>query len=258
MEPKDIQSEILKILKLADEIYTTFGLKYKLELSTRPDKHTIRSDDEWEIATNDLQGALDTYGKEYGINEGDGAFYGPKIDFHILDALNRTWQCGTVQLDMALPQRFELEYTAEDGTRKRPVMLHRAIFGSIERFFGIIIEHFGGRFPLWISPRQIRIISVADRHVPFAKEVANKLKADGFLVKIDDTSESVGKKVRSAQLDQVNYMLTIGDKEVENKTISLRTRDNVVHGELNVDDFLQNIKDERNERALVSPYSSKE
>lgn len=258
MKPNDIQDEILKILHLADIIYSTFGLTYRLELSTRPDKHTIGSDEEWEVATKGLQGALDAWGHNYRINEGDGAFYGPKIDFHILDALGRTWQCGTVQLDMALPERFELEYTAADGTRKRPVMIHRALFGSVERFFGIIIEHFGGKFPLWISPRPIRMITVADRHEPFAREIAQRLKDEGYSVEVDDTQESVGKKVRSAQLDQVNYMITIGDQEVEHKTINLRTRDNVVHGELNFDDFLQNINRERKERSLTSPYSSKE
>ncbi|MEC7840209.1 MAG: threonine--tRNA ligase [Chlamydiota bacterium] len=257
MQPKDIKSEIIGILELADEIYTTFGLTYRLELSTRPEKDTIGTDEDWEVATKGLQSALDEYGKEYRINEGDGAFYGPKIDFHIQDALKRTWQCGTVQLDMALPERFELEYTADDGTRKRPVMLHRAIFGSIERFFGIVIEHYGGKFPLWISPRQIRILTVADRHLPYGQEIAKQLKDEGFHVTVDDSSESVGKKVRTAQLDQVNYMITLGDKEVENKTINLRTRDNVVHGELNFVDFLQNINDERKQRLERSPYSSK-
>lgn len=257
MQPTDIHDEILKVLKLADEIYSTFGLTYRLELSTRPLKQTIGSDEEWENATKGLQGALDDYGKAYRINEGDGAFYGPKIDFHIQDALNRTWQCGTVQLDMALPERFELEYTADDGSRRRPVMIHRAIFGSIERFFGIIIEHFAGKFPLWISPRQIRLLAVADRHIEYAQSIANKLKEDDFIVEIDDTNESVSKKVRNAQLDQVNYMLTIGDKEVENQTINLRTRDNVVHGELSFSDFLEKIKIERAKKALQSPYSSK-
>ena len=256
MQPTDIHNEILNVLKLADEIYSTFGLNYRLELSTRPSKQTIGSDEEWENATKGLQSALDAYGKAYRINEGDGAFYGPKIDFHIQDALNRTWQCGTIQLDMALPERFELEYTADDGSRKRPVMIHRAIFGSIERFFGIIIEHFAGKFPLWISPRQIRLLAVADRHIEYAQTIANKLKEDDFIVEIDDTNESVSKKVRNAQLDQVNYMLTIGDKEVENQTINLRTRDNVVHGELSLQDFLEKIKIERAKKALQSPYSS--
>ncbi len=258
MTPADIQSEILNILNLADEIYSTFGLQYKLELSTRPEKYTIGSDEEWENATNGLKGALDAYGKDYRINEGDGAFYGPKIDFHIRDALNRTWQCGTVQLDMALPERFELEYTADDGSRKRPVMLHRAIFGSIERFFGILIEHFAGRFPLWISPRQIRILTVADRHVPFAEEILRKLKQENFLVDLDDSNESIGKKVRNAQLDQVNYMITIGDKETEGKTLSIRTRDNVVYGDTNFNEFLENISRERKERSLSSSDFSQE
>lgn len=258
MKPEDIKKEILEILRLADEIYSTFGLSYHLELSTKPEKHTIGSDEEWDIATEGLRGALDAWGKEYRINEGDGAFYGPKIDVHIRDALNRTWQCGTIQLDMALPERFNLEYTAADGTKKRPVMLHRALFGSVERFFGILIEHFAGKFPLWISPRQVRIVTVADRHEPYAQEIAKKLLDQGFKVEVDLSGESVGKKIRSAQLDQVNYMITVGDKEMENKTINLRTRDNVVHGELKFDDFLENIQKERNGRQISSNYSSKE
>jgi len=256
MKPSDIQDEIVEILKLADYIYSAFGLEYHLELSTRPEEHTIGSDEEWEIATKGLKGALDAYGKEYRINEGDGAFYGPKIDFHIRDALKRTWQCGTIQLDMALPERFELEYTSDDGSRKRPVMLHRAIFGSIERFFGILIEHFGGRFPLWLSPRQVRILTVADRHRDYAESLADSLRKRRFHVDIDDENESVGKKVRSAQLDQVNYMITIGDRELENKTINLRTRNNVVHGELQADTFIETLEKERAELLLSSPYSS--
>ncbi len=257
MKPEDIQSEITSILNFADEIYTTFGLSYHLELSTRPESGTIGSDEEWELATAGLKGALDASGRPYRINPGDGAFYGPKIDFHIRDALNRTWQCGTVQLDMALPERFELEYTAADGLRQRPVMLHRAIFGSIERFFGILIEHFSGRFPLWISPVQVRLLSVADRHIPFAEEVASQLKQEGFHVTVDTSSESLSKKVRNAQLDQVNYIITIGDREVENRTLALRTRDNCVHGEVSIDSFLDNIRRERDSKSLSSPYSSK-
>lgn len=256
MKPEDIQGEIMNILELADLIYSTFGLEYRLELSTRPEKGTIGTDEEWENATQGLKGALDASNKSYRINEGDGAFYGPKIDFHIRDALGRTWQCGTVQLDMALPERFELEYVAGDGTRKRPVMLHRALFGSIERFFGILIEHFAGKFPLWISPRQIRILTVADRHNDYAHALKKALFKEGFQVEVDDSPESVGKKVRSAQLDQVNYILTVGDKEVENKTIALRTRDNIVHGELALDSFVKTLIEERKSRALLSPYSA--
>lgn len=255
MQPKDIESEITNVLNLADEIYRTFGLEYHLELSTKPEKNTIGSDAEWEIATRGLQGALDKTKRAYRINAGDGAFYGPKIDFHIRDALSRTWQCGTIQLDMALPEKFELEYTAHDGSRQRPVMIHRAIFGSVERFFGILIEHFAGRFPMWLSPLQIRVLTVADRHESYAQELYHRFKAAGFHVDLDDSSESVSKKVRNAQLSQINYMLTIGDKELENKTINLRTRDNVVHGEISVEEFIKTIDLERKERSLTSPYS---
>jgi len=255
MRPKDIRQEILDCIRFADEVYSTFGLEYRLELSTRPEKNTIGSDEEWEQATEGLKAALDASGKEYRINEGDGAFYGPKIDFHIKDAIGRTWQCGTIQLDMALPERFELEYTGQDGGRKRPVMIHRALFGSIERFFGILIEHFGGKFPLWVSPRQIRILTVADRHNSYGAELNQKFRGAGLESELDDSGESVGKKVRSAQVDQVNYILTIGDKEMENGTVNLRTRDNVVHGELAPDRFLERIAREKEERLLASPFS---
>ncbi|MFI0435818.1 MAG: threonine--tRNA ligase [Parachlamydiaceae bacterium] len=256
MKSTDIQQEIISVISLANEIYTTFGLSYRLELSTRPSANTIGSDEEWEIATAGLKGALDEMGRAYRINEGDGAFYGPKIDFHIHDALNRSWQCGTIQLDMALPERFELEYTAPDGSRKRPVMIHRALFGSIERFMGILIEHFAGKFPLWLSPLQIRILTVADRHEPYARQLAAKFKKEGFHVEVDSTQESVSKKVRSAQLAQANYILTIGDQEIEHQTANLRTRNNVVHGEIQLDTFLKLIEEERKQRALTSPYES--
>lgn len=255
MKPSDIEGEIMSILKLADEIYTMFGLSYHLELSTRPEKNTIGSDEDWKIATDGLRNALDKSGRTYRVNEGDGAFYGPKIDFHIRDALNRTWQCGTVQLDMALPEKFDLEYTDSEGGRPRPVMLHRAILGSVERFFGILIEHFSGRFPLWISPLQVRLLTVADRHQPYADELAKKIREAGFYVDVDHASESVSKKVRNAQLTQINYILTIGDKEVENQTFNLRTRDNVVHGEMKLDAFLEAIQKEKNERRLTSPFA---
>ncbi|MDP1836438.1 MAG: threonine--tRNA ligase [Chlamydiales bacterium] len=257
MRPSDIESEILNVLNLADEIYTLFGLTYHLELSTRPKENTIGTDEDWETATAGLRNALEKAGRPYRVNEGDGAFYGPKIDFHFRDAIGRTWQCGTVQLDMALPEKFELEYTDEDGSRKRPVMIHRALFGSIERFFGVLIEHFAGRFPLWLSPRQVRILTVADRHEPYASEMNAKLFKAGFHTKVDSTSESISKKVRNAQLDQVNYIFTIGDRELESGTMALRTRDNVVHGEVKLDDFLQKIEEERSSRSLTSPYSSK-
>ena len=254
MKPSDIKNEIIDIIKLVDEIYSIFGLTYRMELSTKPEKNTIGSDEDWVVATAGLKDALDSTGCQYRINEGDGAFYGPKIDFHIRDALNRTWQCGTVQLDMALPERFDLEYTDHEGMRRRPVMLHRAIFGSIERFFGILIEHFCGRFPLWLSPLHVRILIVADRHEAYANEVAKKIKAAGFECDVDHSNESVSKKVRNAQLSQINYMLTIGDKELENHTLNLRTRDNVVHGEIQLDHFIETITKEKNERSLTSPW----
>ena len=212
-----------------------------MELSTRP-KDSIGSDEYWEISTAGLKDALEEWGQPFRINEGDGAFYGPKIDIHIHDALGRAWQCGTVQLDMALPEKFELEYMDKDGTLKRPVMLHRAIFGSIERFFGILIEHFAGKFPLWISPLPVRVITMADRHCEYAHELMKEIKKAGFICDIDDSNESMNKKIRNAQLLQINYMLTVGDKELENKTVSLRTRDNVVHGEIGLALFVSPSK----------------
>lgn len=256
MKPSDIEDEILSIFKLMHEVYSTFGLTYHLELSTKPEKNTIGSDEDWEMATEGLKKALDHSGTPYRINEGDGAFYGPKIDFHIRDALNRTWQCGTIQLDMALPEKFELEYTHQDGSRKRPVMLHRVIFGSVERFFGILIEHYAGRFPLWISPLQVRLLTVADRHQEYADQVCKVIKEAGFHCDVDHSGESVSKKVRNAQLTQINYILTVGDKEVENRTLNLRTRDNIVHGEIVLEDLLKNMEKEKRERREKSPYST--
>ncbi len=249
-----IKDEILEILKLADQIYMTFGLSYKLELSTRPEK-SMGSDEDWEASTKGLKDALDASGHSYKINEGDGAFYGPKIDIHIKDALNRYWQCGTIQLDLSLPEKFQLEYVDSDGEHKRPVMIHRALFGSIERFFGILIEHFSGKFPLWISPYQIRIIPVADRHNDYAFELKSKFQDNGFVCDVDDASESVSKKIRKAQLLKSNYILTVGDKEVENKTIALRTRDNVVHGEMGLEEFLSIISKENKQKSLMSFFS---
>lgn len=256
MRPTDIESEILGALNLAHEIYTTFGLEYDLALSTRPEKNTIGSDEEWELATRGLQGALDASGRPYRVNPGDGAFYGPKIDFHIRDALKRTWQCGTIQLDMALPEKFALEYTSADGSRQRPVMIHRALLGSVERFFGILIEHFGGKFPLWISPVPIRILTIADRHVPYAEECMSFCKSRGWQVYVDDSGESMGKKVRQAQLDQVNYILTVGDREMENKTVTVRTRDNIVHGEMSLDTLLETLQQERQTKSLTASLVS--
>jgi threonyl-tRNA synthetase len=253
MKPSDIKTEILGILDFIEKVYSTFGLQYRLELSTRP-KDSIGSDEDWEEATAGLKNGLEEWGKPFRINEGDGAFYGPKIDIHITDALGRSWQCGTVQFDKALPEKFGLEYMDKDGTLRRPVMLHRAIFGSIERFFGILIEHFVGKFPLWISPLPIRIITVADRHSQWAHEIKREIIKAGFLCDIDESQESVSKKVRNAQLLQINYMLTIGDKEVENKTVALRSRDNVVHGELKLPTFLHALKNEMETKSLTPSF----
>ncbi len=255
MKPEDIQDEIIGVLSLADEIYRTFGLEYHLELSTRPEENTIGSDEDWEVATKGLQGALDATERSYRINEGDGAFYGPKIDIHIEDAIGRRWQCGTIQLDMALPERFDLEYTAQDGSRQRPIMIHRALLGSIERFFGILVEHYGGRFPLWLNPRQVRVLTVADRHEDYARQLCRRLRAKGFECDVDATGESVSKKVRRAQIEQVNYILTIGDREQENGTAALRTRDNVVHGEIEIAEFTDRLVQERDERSQSSVYT---
>lgn len=256
MKPSDIKQEILNVLALVEETYSAFGLPYRLELSTRPEK-SIGTDHDWEIATAGLKDALDAWGQPYRINEGDGAFYGPKIDIHIRDALGRSWQCGTVQLDMALPEKFELEYMDSDGHAKRPVMVHRALFGSVERFLGILIENFAGKFPLWLSPLQVRVITIADRHADYAHELARELKKSGFLCDVDDSSESVNKKIRNAQLMQINYMLTVGDKEMENRSINLRTRDNVVHGEVELETLMNTLKKEIAERSLTSYFSTK-
>ena len=254
MRPADIKNEIIGVLQLAEKIYSTFGLPFRLELSTRP-ADSMGSDEDWEIATSGLKDALDEWGQPYRINEGDGAFYGPKIDIHIRDALGRSWQCGTIQYDMSLPEKFKLEYMDFDGTPKRPIMIHRALFGSLERFFGILIEHFAGKFPLWLSPLPVRVITVADRHADYAKSIAQQIEAAGFLCDIDASSESVGKKVRNAQIHQVNYMLTVGDQEQEKGDVSLRTRDNVLHGSMALGSFLQTIREEFDSKAFVSPFS---
>lgn len=251
MKQADIKPEILGVLELVDKLYSVFGITFQLKLATRPEK-SIGSDEDWEIATNGLKEALDEWGHPYHINEADGAFYGPKIEIHIKDALGRSWQCGTVQLDMANPESFDLQYVDSDGLHKRPVMIHRAIFGSIERFFGILIEHFAGKFPFWISPRQIRVIPIADRHVEYAHEIEKEMRQQGFTCDVDDSHESVSKKIREAQLLQINYMLTIGDRELENKKLSVRRRDNVVHSDVDLNSFLSTLKKEEETRSLTS------
>ncbi len=258
MKPEDIKSEIIGTLEMAQEIYQTFDLPFTLELSTRPEKSkTVGTDAEWEMATEGLKSALDTWGKPYRINEGDGAFYGPKIDLHIKDALGRFWQCGTIQLDMSLPEKFKLEYIDSSGEHKRPIMIHRALFGSVERFFGILIEHFGGNFPLWISPRGVQIITVAERHIEYARELAEMIRKTGATCDIDDANESVGKKIRNAEMLKYNYMLTVGDQEISKKTIVTRTRNNIVHGEMRPDFFINKITEEINNKEINSPFIEK-
>jgi threonyl-tRNA synthetase len=247
MTENQIKQEILGVINLADRMYNVFGLNYRLELSTRPEK-SIGTDEQWEAATNGLKGALEETGKEYELNEGDGAFYGPKIDFHLLDALGRAWQCATIQLDMSLPERFDLTYEGEDGKKHRPVMIHRTVYGGIERFLGVLVEHYAGKFPLWLSPVQVRILTVADRHDEYAEMLRQKLFDEGIRVELDTRAESIPKKVREAQLKKINYILVVGDKEQESQTVNVRTRDNVVHGEKDPSEFLQQILDEIHER----------
>lgn len=251
MKPQDVTSEILGVLRLAERIYSQFDLPFHLELSTRPAK-SIGSDEDWALATEGLRAALEASGWQYKVNEGDGAFYGPKIDFHLRDAIGRTWQCGTIQLDMSLPMRFELEYIGEDGKPHRPIMLHRALYGSLERFFGILVEHYAGRFPLWLSPEQVRVLPVAERHQEFARQLAQNLFAQGFRSATDLSNESVNKKVRNAQLDQVNYMLVAGDREMEEGLLSVRTRDNKVFGNLSLEEFMTGLREERDRRMAFS------
>ena len=242
MTPDQIKDEILGVLHLVDRMYKTFGLGFHLELSTRP-KKSIGSDAQWESATNGLRGALDAYGLEYKINEGDGAFYGPKIDIHIKDAIGRTWQCGTIQLDMALPERFDLSYIGADNDKHRPVMIHRVIYGSIERFLGILIEHFAGKFPLWLAPVQVVILPINDDLAPFAEELHRTFEKAGLRSSVDGRTESLKKKVREAQLNQIPLIITAGEKERENGTLSVRTLDGKVRFGIAVDTFIESAND---------------
>ena len=223
------------------------------KLSTRPEK-SIGSDEQWKITTQGLKQALEKGEYKFAINEGDGAFYGPKIDMHIKDALGRTWQCGTIQLDMALPERFDLSYINQAGDKSRPIMIHRTIMGSIERFTGVLIEHFSGRFPFWMSPSQIKILTVADRHLEFTKKTADRLTQKNWSVEIDDNTESIGKKVRQAQLEQFNYILVIGDKEIESESFNIRTRENKQISDLSLNVFIQKLKEEEKNRSLTSLF----
>ncbi len=248
MTPDQITSEIKGVVRLINEVYNVFGFKYHVELSTMPEDH-LGSLEDWEAATNGLRAALDEMNMPYVVNEGDGAFYGPKIDFHLEDSLGRTWQCGTIQLDFQLPMRFEAEYTGSDGEKHRPIMIHRVCFGSIERFIGILIEHFAGAFPTWLAPVQVKLLPISDRQHDYAAEVAKKLTAAGIRVEIDTRNEKIGYKIREAQLEKVPYMLVLGDKECESGTIAVRSRKNGDMGTEALDKFIADVRKEIDELA---------
>ncbi len=243
MTPDQIPDEIKGVARLIHEVYSAFGFSYHVELSTRPE-NSIGSDADWEMATNGLKNALDDLGLPYVINEGDGAFYGPKIDFHLEDSIGRTWQCGTIQLDFQLPQRFEAEYIGKDGNKYRPIMIHRVIFGSLERFLGILIEHYAGKFPLWLSPVQIKILPISDKYIGYANEIKSILKQEGLRCELDDRAEKIGCKIRTAQLEKVPYMLIIGGKEAETNRVSVRKRDVGDLGSMAIEELLDALRKE--------------
>ena len=237
-----MKDEIKNVMKLFDEVYSVFGLSYKIELSTMPEDH-IGDVKDWDFATETLKEAVMEVGKDFEVNEGDGAFYGPKLDFHLADSLGRTWQCGTIQLDMQMPERFELEYVGEDGQKHRPVMIHRVVFGSIERFIGIITEHYAGAFPTWLSPVQVKLLPITDRAAAYADQVAAQLDEAGYRVEVDHRNEKIGKKIREAQLEKVPYMLVIGDKEAESGTVSVRHRADGDLGVMETAAFMAQLKE---------------
>lgn len=249
MTREQIKDEIKGVVSLIDKVYSTFGFEYHIELSTQPED-SMGAKEDWDIATEALRNAITELGYDYEVNEGDGAFYGPKLDFHLTDCLGRTWQCGTIQLDFQLPERFELEYVGSDGEKHRPIMIHRVVFGSIERFIGILTEHFAGAYPVWLAPVQVKLLPIADRHLDYLYDVKKALEAKGIRCEIDDRSEKIGFKIRSAQLEKVPYMLLAGDKDIENGTISVRSRKNGDEGATTVDTFLARILEEIERKAL--------
>ena len=243
MTPEQIKDEIKGVAQLIDSVYKLFGFKYHVELSTRPED-SMGSDEDWEMATDGLRSALDEMGLDYVVNEGDGAFYGPKIDFHLVDAIGRTWQCGTIQLDFQLPQRFELEYIGADGEKHRPIMIHRVAFGSIERFIGILIEHFAGAFPTWLAPVQVKVLPISDKYMDYAEKVKAALDAENIRAEVDTRSEKIGYKIREAQKNKIPYMLVVGQKEEEEGVVSVRSRFKGDEGQASLDSFIENIKKE--------------
>ena len=243
MTPDQIESEIIGVMNLIDDFYSTFGFKYTIELSTRPED-SMGSDEQWDIATKALESALEKNGKEYKINEGDGAFYGPKIDFHLEDSLGRTWQCGTIQLDFQMPERFDLTYVGEDGQKHRPIMIHRVIFGSIERFIGILTEHYAGAFPLWLAPQQVVILPISEAFQANAEKIEEDLQAANIRASVDKRNEKIGYKIRQAQLKKIPYMLVVGEKEVSSNTVSVRSRKNGDLGSMSLAEFMSTLKEE--------------
>ena len=257
MTPEQIRDEIKNVARLIHEVYSLFGFKYHVELSTRPED-SMGSDEDWELATESLRGALDDLGVAYVVNEGDGAFYGPKIDFHLEDSIGRTWQCGTIQLDFQLPQRFELEYIGADGEKHRPIMIHRVAFGSIERFIGILIEHFAGAFPTWLAPVQVKVLPISEKHEAYAQKIKDELDAAGIRAEIDLRNEKIGYKIREAQTQKIPYMLIAGQKEEEEGTVSVRSRFKGDEGSANLADFIESIKKETASRDIRQVEVKKE
>ena len=247
MLPDQMQSELMKVIELFDRIYSQFGLKYHVELSTKPD-NAMGDDAIWEAATEALRNAIEAKGIPYVINPGDGAFYGPKLDYHIEDSLGRTWQCGTIQLDMNLPERFQIEYIGEDGQKHRPIMIHRACFGSMERFIGILTEHYAGAFPTWMAPVQVKVLPISEKHVEYANQLAKQMRHDYVRVEVDDRNEKIGYKIRQAQMEKVPYMLVVGDKEMEDNSVNVRKHGGDELGTVSFDEFFNSIKIEIKER----------
>ena len=249
MTPDQIRDEIKGVARLIDEVYSLFGFKYHVELSTRPE-NSMGSDEDWEMATEALRGALDDLGLEYAVNEGDGAFYGPKIDFHLQDSIGRTWQCGTIQLDFQLPLRFQLEYTGADGEKHRPIMIHRVAFGSIERFIGILIEHFAGAFPTWLAPVQVKVLPISEKFLDYGEKIKKSLEGAGIRAELDVRSEKIGYKIREAQNQKIPYMLVVGAKEEELGVVAVRTRLGGDQGQKSLEDFVAEIKSEIAEKRM--------
>ena len=247
MLPEQMQAELMKVIELFDRIYSQFGLKYHVELSTKPD-NAMGDDAIWEAATEALRNAIEAKGIDYVINPGDGAFYGPKLDYHIEDSLGRTWQCGTIQLDMNLPERFNVEYIGEDGQKHRTIMIHRACFGSMERFIGILTEHYAGAFPTWMAPVQVKVLPISEKHVEYANQLAKQMRHDYVRVEVDDRSEKIGYKIRQAQMEKVPYMLVVGDKEMEDNSVNVRKHGGDELGTVSFDEFFNSIKIEIKER----------